>query len=433
MSKVHRGRAGALAGAAIVVFVAAGEARAASKQAKDQCRTVGTLWKEAPRMLPLGTSVDPMEAPRYAENLRQQQTFLGLVEKALAKVPAGESIEGDPELAACASETETRRAYVRKLTPLVEEANEKAKTVRPFLDKNGTHNASFVRLASVAIDPSVNVYGTVYAQRVRLELDGLAQVEKSCAASGIDGSKLGPAKSDDDDASRVGQSSYGVVLGSRFLHAPENWCYVATHRIELARRASANREYEVEGYGNFQAILPIAAEKLSADHPDLDGWVASMVVDTKTFYAKLRAASAQWYRDLGLGAANEVVDPPGLDAKIRAVAARIDEVAPNVSFPKSSVHAPAFESLAAARVKADFPKATVKRSFMDALDWKIEKNDLGLPTHRFQSGRILFQRAGVKWCEMHGFSVVEPYAGGGKFQPSKSAEILQDTTFMRCD
>ena len=66
---------------------------------------------------------------------------------------------------------------------------------------------------------------------------------------------------------------------------------------------------------------------------------------------------------------------------------------------------------------------TVLRLQQDESTWKIAKNDLGLPTHRWKAGFVLLQVKGDPFCQLRSWTVTETYAGGGRYQPTSNATL----------
>lgn len=66
---------------------------------------------------------------------------------------------------------------------------------------------------------------------------------------------------------------------------------------------------------------------------------------------------------------------------------------------------------------------TIVRLQQDAPSWKIAKNDLDLPTHRWKGGFALLRIKGDPFCQLRSWTVTETYAGGGRYQPASSATL----------
>ena len=111
--------------------------------------------------------------------------------------------------------------------------------------------------------------------------------------------------------------------------------------------------------------------------------------------------------------------PPGslkpLDDKIAELKSAVDKNAPRWHFPTNKPRNAAIEARAAAGVKAKFPGATVLKTALDDADWRIEKNDIGLPRYRAHEVLVLTRIPGQKWPWLIVGTYTQTYAGGGTY------------------
>ncbi len=75
------------------------------------------------------------------------------------------------------------------------------------------------------------------------------------------------------------------------------------------------------------------------------------------------------------------------------------------------------------------PNAKIKKVY--AYDWDISKNDVNIPTERFQSLLVLFQLPGDAGCQVRQLTAYEPYKGGGKYQAA-TGTTWGFVRFQRC-
>lgn len=84
-------------------------------------------------------------------------------------------------------------------------------------------------------------------------------------------------------------------------------------------------------------------------------------------------------------------------------------------FPAGKPHDAAIETRAREGVKAKFPGATILKSALDGTDWRIVKNDIGLPRYRTRDVLVLVQIPGQKWPWLIRGSFDQSYSGGGTY------------------
>lgn len=167
------------------------------------------------------------------------------------------------------------------------------------------------------------------------------------------------------------------------------------------------------------------AEKLA----DYEGWIEIEGGVTWQGYfsgakvrAVLEARLAPVLGQAGLSLAEDAGTFAKLDAHYAALEAKVRELAPSWTVPGASCKGVA---CAAAKrgVMAWNAGAKLLKVTQDAASWKIAKNDLGLPTHRWKSGFALIQVKGDPMCQLRQWTVNESYAGGGRYQAASQAQL----------
>jgi len=73
--------------------------------------------------------------------------------------------------------------------------------------------------------------------------------------------------------------------------------------------------------------------------------------------------------------------------------------------------------LAKKSIKKNYKKAKIKAVY--ARDWRIAKNSLDIPTHRYQGIWVVFKVKGENYCQVRSLTAHEDYKGGGKYKKSK--------------
>ncbi len=398
------------------MFAASADAEASSNQARNRCSDAITILRSNPSQQDMSKEIEPMEAANFLRHFNQVVEGWNRADGQLKQIPKGELESGASDLADCNAEITKWRTYITVMKPKLVAALELAKKVEPFLAEVKSHENAVRRFVPVALKPDADIFEGLKAPQVKALLDELAEVEKGCVKL-PDAGQIAPVESRDD---------------TRFYKRPANWCYVAVHRTDLATQASANRRHFVEGYGAHWMALPAALQNYSPERPVLEPWLGMIAIEPEPFLAKLRATAVAWHQDLGLTPLPSATDTSGVEAQIKALQAKIDQVAPQVAGPTATAHSAAIEGMARAAIVKIFPQARVRQTAMVSPDWTITTNDVGIPTDRFRTGRIVFKQPKAKWCEERDFSYVESYAGGGRYQSSSTAQILGGTKFFAC-
>jgi hypothetical protein len=106
-----------------------------------------------------------------------------------------------------------------------------------------------------------------------------------------------------------------------------------------------------------------------------------------------------------------------LEEKVAELKSAIEQNAARWKFPAAKPHDLAIETRAREGVKAKFPGATILKTALDGTDWRIVKNDIGLPRYRTRNVLVLVEIPGQKspWLILGSFD--QAYAGGGTYNP----------------
>ncbi|MBL8622202.1 MAG: hypothetical protein JNK64_12890 [Myxococcales bacterium] len=167
------------------------------------------------------------------------------------------------------------------------------------------------------------------------------------------------------------------------------------------------------------------AEKLA----EYEGWIeVEGGVTWQSYFsgakvrAVLEARLAPVLAQAGLSLADDAGTFAKLDAHYAALEAKVRELAPTWTVPGASCKGVA---CAAAKrgVMAWNAGANLKKVTQDAPSWKIAKNALDLPTHRWKSGYALIQVKGDPMCQLRQWTVSESYAGHGRYQAASEAQL----------
>lgn len=74
-------------------------------------------------------------------------------------------------------------------------------------------------------------------------------------------------------------------------------------------------------------------------------------------------------------------------------------------------------ALAKKSIQKGYKGASIKGVY--GRDWRISKNNLDIPTHKYMDLWIVFQVRGEPYCQVRSATATEQYAGGGKYQKAR--------------
>lgn len=195
----------------------------------------------------------------------------------------------------------------------------------------------------------------------------------------------------------------------------ENVCAIAKRGDELVTRVMADLvDFSVKSF-----VLSRNADNLAAN----EGWIDSESPTTWAETFSSGAAKAKLEKRLGpvFAQAGMAAIPPEmlgkLDAVYAALEAKARELAPTWKLEGTACGG-AGCGVAKAAIARWYPKARVLALRQSSDTWKISKNELDVPTGRYQDGFALLQIAGEPFCQLRSWTVRETYAGGGRYQPT---------------
>jgi hypothetical protein len=161
----------------------------------------------------------------------------------------------------------------------------------------------------------------------------------------------------------------------------------------------------------------------------LDWTLARDLYISKDFLAERRPQIAKLYAAEGKTMPADRLKP--VEDKIAELNSAIEANAPRWHFPSGKPHDAAIEARARAAIKAKFPGATILKTALDGTDWKILKNDLGLPRYRTRGVLVLLKIPGQKWPWLVLGSYDQSYAGGGTYNPGGTFALAESYSEVR--
>lgn len=157
-------------------------------------------------------------------------------------------------------------------------------------------------------------------------------------------------------------------------------------------------------------------------------WGAAESLSKPGYLAQRRASWQKQYQDM-TGKPMPAAFFKPLETKLAAARAAVDKKAPTWSWPSGS-HNAAMEAKAKAFVQS-FYKARVLKTAMAEEGWRIQKNDIDIPTLRARSVRVLAQFPGEKWARHFNVAYVQDYAGGGSYNSGATISEPIDFRWMK--
>lgn len=114
------------------------------------------------------------------------------------------------------------------------------------------------------------------------------------------------------------------------------------------------------------------------------------------------------------------------------VKARIEREAPAKSWDAPLLHNAALEGMVRSYYAKYLPGVTVVKIGMYQNDYKLFKNNLGIPTSQVISGVALVKVANRPLCQSQIFELKKEYLGGGRFSAVKPLYVGREGTFVKC-
>jgi hypothetical protein len=170
---------------------------------------------------------------------------------------------------------------------------------------------------------------------------------------------------------------------------------------------------------NIQATIKEAEEY----KPGMRDYYVSQYNDRQNIYLKAAISKkkrAEWEGDW-----------KDADNTIRCINAELDKLAevarrtlPTYRPTGYDVHNPAEEKILKSAI-TDISQATVLGSGLKSTNWKIDKDDYGLPSARFKYGMVWLKYPNLDdgFCRIVYVNIVQDYAGGGTYNDSEGRFI----------
>ncbi len=401
---------------------------AASRSTLNRCSDATRELRGASSMVYAERDVEPNEAQGAISHLNQHIERYNRAQKMLDS--AGPWDAQDPDLAECADLLKRSRAYIDATSAKIKAAQAAAEKQGPVLEaaKGPEKRQAFFALAAVYANPKAKAFDNMKPEQAKAMVELLAPVDAACQQAMPEATKNAPALSKQHSATehRVG----GVTLPGSLGDRADWWCYVSSHRMELATTALGNVYVIAERYGNHRMIFDEILRAGTSWRGATEGWVLDIARDEKPFMAGLKTAIGAWYAAFGVPVPAQPF--PGLAEDIVKIREAVTAAAARNTLEPGKDHDKAMEAGAKAAALKIYPKLAVVASWMDSATWTIEQNALGIPLDRFRSGQVAYRVANDPWCLQRTFNYVEPHMGGGKYQHAPGANLLGGVTIVKC-
>jgi len=409
-------------------MLASPAAFAASRGHMNRCSDASREIRGATRMMFEGRDVEPKEVQSAISHINQHTERYNRAKSLMDS--AGPWSESDPDLAECAGLMAKEKSYIDATVAKIKSAQEAGVKQAPVLQAASGNDAkrAFYMMATIAVSPKATVFDNLKPSEAKPIVDALAPVEAACKTAMPEAFASQPAL-----PSQSGGTEYrtgGVALPGNLTDRADWWCWVSNHRVELSTKALGNVKVLAERYGNHHMVFPEILKAGASWRGSTEGWVLDIVRDEKPFMTGLKVALGDWYKTFGIAVPEQPF--PGLADDITAVRAAVAGAAERNRMQPSSDHEKSMEAGARAAVSKLYPKVTPVGSWMDANNWTIEQNSLGIPTGRFRSGQVVYRVASDPFCLQRTFNYVEPHMGGGKYQTATAPGLIGGVTIVKC-
>ncbi|MBI5610296.1 MAG: hypothetical protein HY902_15570 [Deltaproteobacteria bacterium] len=373
--------------------------------------------------------VEPGEAQGAIAHINQHTERYNRAQKMLDS--AGPWDPKDPDLAECVGLLQRAREYIEATQKKIKAAQEAATQQAPVMAaaKGEPKRRAFFLLAAVHAEPSARAFDNLKPAEAKALVESLAPVDAACQQAMPQATQTAPtlpARSPGGSEWRVGQ----VVLPASLADRAAWWCWISSHRTQLATRALGNVHVVAEGYGNHHIAFAEIFKAGEGWSGSADPWVFEVARDSKPFFAGLNKAVGGWYTAFGIPLPSEPF--PGLAEQVGKVREAIVAAAARNTIEPGKNRDKALEGAAKSALAKIYPKVSVPAAWMDEAGWTVEQNSLGVPLRRFRSGQLVYRVAGDPWCLQRTFNWVETHMGGGKYQPPGSAGILGGARAVKC-
>jgi hypothetical protein len=404
-------------------------ALAASRGHMNRCNDAAREIRGATSMVYATRDVEPKEVPNAISHINQHTDRYNRAKGMLDS--AGPWDPRDPDLAECAELLDKEKAYIESTIAKIKTAQEAGTKQGPVLEaaKGEPQKRAFYMLATVAVSPTASIFNNLKPAEAKALVDGLAPVEEACKTAMPEAFAKQPALPTQNGGGLEYRNA-GVALPGTLQDRADWWCWVSSHRMDLATKALGNVKVLAERYGNHHMTFPEILKAGATWRGSTMGWVLDIYRDEKPFMTGLRAAMGDWYRAFGVPMPEQPF--PGLAEQITAVRAAVDGAASRNKIEPTTWHEKGMEAGAKAAAAKLYPKVSTPAAWMDADNWTVEQNALGIPLKRFRSGQVVYRVASDPFCQQRTFNYVEPHMGGGKYQADKEASLLEGVTIVKC-
>lgn len=402
---------------------------AATRGHKNRCNDAAREIRGATSMVYATRDVEPKEVQNAIAHINQHTDRYNRAKGMLDS--AGPWEASDPDLAECAELLDKEKAYIDATIAKIKRAQEAGTKQAPVLAaaSGEQQRRAFYTLATIAVQPQARLFDNLKPAEAKALVDTLAPVEEACKTAMPEAFAKQPALPG-QNAGGLEYRTAGVALPGTLQDRADWWCWVSNHRGELSVKALGNLTVLAERYGNHHMVFPEIIKAGASWRGSTMGWVLDVYRDEKPFMTGLRAALADWYKAFGVPMPEQPF--PGLAEQIAAVRAAVDGAASRNVIEPTKHHDKAMEAGAKAAASKLYAKVSTPAAWMDADNYTVEQNGLGIPLRRFRSGQVVYRVASDPFCMQRTFNYVEPHMGGGKYQAQKEASLLEGVTIVKC-
>ncbi len=402
---------------------------AASRGHKNRCSDAVREIRGGTQMMYATRDVEPKEVQNAISHINQHTDRYNRAKGMLDS--AGPWDGRDPELAECSELLDKEKAYIEATIAKIKSAQEAGAKQAPVLEaaKGESQRRIFFLLASLTSNPSASVFDNLKPADAKALVDTLAPVEAACSTAMPEAFAKQPTVSTQNGGGAEYRSA-GVALPASLQDRADWWCWIAKHRMALSTRALDNVKAIADRYGNHHMDFAEIIKAGPSWRGTAMGWVLDVYRDEKPFMTGLRAAIGEWYKAFGVPVPEQPF--PGLAEQIIAVRAAVDGAAARNKIEPTPYHEKSMEAGAKAAAAKLYPKVSTPAAWMDADNWTIEQNGLGIPLKRYRSGQVVYRVASDPFCMERTFNYVEPHMGGGKYQAQKEASLLGGVRIVKC-
>ena len=408
---------------------AAPSAFAASRGHMNRCSDATREVRGATQMVFADRAIEPKEVQSAISHINQHTERYNRAKGMMDS--AGPWDAKGPDLSECGELLSKEKAYIDSTITKIKAAQLAGEKQAPVMKAaaGNDNREALMMLAALTVNPKGRVFDSQEPAQAKSIVDRLAPVESACKAAMPEAMNEMPATPTQGGGGGEYRSG-GVVLPATLTDRADWWCWVSSHRMDLAAKALSNVPVMAERYGNHHYVFPEILKTGDAWSGSTEGWVLDIYRDEKPFMTGLNKAVGEWYAAFALAVPEQPF--PGLSEQITAIRAAVDGAARRNRIEPSSAHDKSMEAGAKSAVSKLYSKVTPVAAWMDANNWTIEQNSLGYPTGRFRSGQVVYRVASDPFCLQRTFNYVEPHMGGGKYQSAAAAGLIGGVKIVKC-